>query len=145
MHHSKWKIICYLNIFAPLCIGCLIYLSIRHDHYIYLSIEKYPVIQFLRNLIYIEYTPNNILGQFVTYHFTDFLWAYSLEWSVLNSQKQKTLATLLCAVYCSFMEVMQIWSTLGSTFDYWDIASQLFGVLCGYCAYKAIRAGLFQR
>lgn len=121
--------------FLPLLFGCIIYLVFRQDVYVQNTADAIPPIGFLRQWLFIEYYPKSILGSFFFYNFTDFLWAYSLEWSVLLATKKKIRNTIICAIYCSIMETVQLWMPSISTFDIWDIVSQLLGVLCAAAAY----------
>lgn len=127
-----------LNMFFPLLLGCLIYLVFRQDAYIQNATDLIPPIRFLREWLLVEYYPKSVLGKFFFYNFTDFLWAYSLEWSVLLATKKKSCNTIICAIYCSLTETVQLWMPDISTFDVWDIVSQLLGVFCASAVYYCI-------
>lgn len=135
---TKRRIFAYTNMFLPLALGCYIYLMFRDDYFIAFYTERIPILKLLRSYLYVAYIPQGIIDSIFMFHFTDFLWAYSLEWSVLLSYKNKIKSTFYCLIFCTIMEILQIWPRLRATFDFWDIISQVIGVIFGFIMYTKV-------
>lgn len=134
LNNKRWII--NINRWIPLILGSLVYLFFRKDEYLFIVEQRVPVFGMIRRTLFVDYFPSSIMGVFFLYHLTDLLWAYAFTWAVLAAARNKKYAVLLCCVYCTFAEFLQLWPFLRATFDWWDIVCQLIGVFLantGYC------------
>jgi len=97
--------------------------------------SKIPFMTELRSWIYVGFQPASLWGIFFKYHLTDFLWAYSLCWTTVYGGKRLAPRILFAVAFCTFMEVIQIFPFMHATFDWWDILTQLIGVLLASLIY----------
>ena len=129
---KRWLLI--LNICIPLLIGLTFYYCFRPDTL------------FCRIIYYLfgheaHYMPdtNNIVLLFIRNYLCDLLWGYSLAMSlmVLHSIYNTNLLYLcsMCALADIAMESLQLITSVGGTFDYFDILMQLLGSLLAVIIY----------
>ena len=109
------------NAILPLIFGLGIYVFMKSGTYInsFLNLD-------------FSYVPKTILGFFVVNWFCDFLWSYSLVFTlylVLYPFKNRLVFSCLISAFSGFiLEILQGISILSGTFDWWDIVIELVAV-----------------
>lgn len=129
---TKTTNILYLvNAMIGLTLGLFIYIVFRPDTYL----SKYLLdITHLRMLSNYMSERDNILISFARYYLCDFLWAYSMTFSVqifLKANCNKRYIELI--IYCLFFEFliegMQKFNIISGTFDIYDIVLEAAATL----------------
>lgn len=123
------KIISRINIFAPLCIGCLIYFFFKQDPVLRKLENTVPLFGLLRNMFFIEFHSQSKLGSFLMNHLCDFLWAYSLSWSAILSQRSICKGCVIALVACALNEFIQLTPYVCATFDWLDLLYEFLAII----------------
>ena len=128
MLHRKYYVI---NMCLPLIIGAFFYLLFRPD--ILLSRTIYAIFNIRPFYLLYDRIIENAIGRLLVNYLCDFLWAYSLAWSLLYLKSifgysmRKTIC--YCIVTDCIMELLQLIDYMGGTFDYYDIVIQILATL----------------
>lgn len=120
---------CVINILLPLILGAIIYILLRPktiiSHMFYSAFSVTP-----------KYFGTNALSLFFKNYFCDFLWSYSLTFSLLEITKY-TLASMLTAfaLGCAF-EIAQCFSVISGTADILDVFIECAGTIIAFIIFK---------
>ena len=119
--HLK-KLFWSLNIFVPLIIGLAVYIFFKRGTYINSLIS-----------LNMGEVPSCFVIQIIIYWGCDFLWAYSLVFTLyrgLYSLKNGLIYSALSAVLCGiFFELFQYAGYINGTFDFFDIFAEITAVI----------------
>lgn len=125
----KRKVFALINIIVSLVIGCIIYLTVR-DSLILLKLElTVPCFRAFRKLVRICYIPKSILGKFLVYNLTDFLWAYAIGWTISHSHRKPQI--IIASISILALEFAQKFCFVTGTFDVLDIIVEFGGMFLG--------------
>lgn len=102
---------------APLIIGCLIYILYRTDTLLYNKL--------LGNLFTPIASPNTFLQRILVFSLPDGLWAMSYTMLIFHLRNDKTLKTLIWSIIIPIIgilsEISQYYSLIPGTFDIIDL------------------------
>ena len=134
---------CYFmaNIVIPIIGGTIIYLLARPDTYIsqlaYGLLGVSPQSENLRVNMPVSF------WRFICNFAADILWAYSLTFAVYNvlydSFKNTLPSIIICFVFETTIELLQLFNGLPGTFDLWDIALEICATAIASLNIKHIR------
>ena len=113
---TKKSLIFYLiNIIIPLCLGCAIYICTREQTYIN---------QFFHLSLHIR---KNIFTYILSFYIADFMWAYSLFFTLKTLWSTSTSA-ILAIGFGTIWEILQL-SLIKGTFDFLDILTYIIAII----------------
>lgn len=118
-------IIIILNILVPMLFGGMAYIFFRPDAYI--SQWVYSVFVDVKyNADYINMMRKSMLGNMFINYFSDICWAYALSFAIYHSLRAKSVipSCLICILFCSTIELLQINGIVSGTFDIMDIIAE---------------------
>lgn len=132
---NKKKILFILNIIIPLFVGLLIYVFLKQGTYINVFLKKYGISPYIA-------VSDNLLFSIVKNWLCDFLWAYSLLFSINFALKKVKNSILLSAAITLFLgialELLQKIGLMGGIFDFLDIAAESCAVLLAIIIIKGV-------
>lgn len=129
MKIDKRKCFLLLNIIIPLGIGSMIYYVASPGITAIKLIDAFIDLEFYRDNTYAEWFTDGIFRNY----FPDFLWAYSLVFSlfllVVNNTAGLLQSFIIAFTFAVTMEGLQLTAYVKGTFDLWDILVELFAQL----------------
>lgn len=133
----QWRVAFALNVFVPLLIGCIIYLTIYAGPVIERAESGIWLFGYLRRICYVEFVPKTMVGIFVRNHMCDCLWAYSLGWCNFAAYNLKRDALLVTIGFVLLNEFIQLTDLVVATFDWWDLFFEFIAVAVSFWAHSA--------
>ena len=116
-----------LNIILPLFLGLYIYVLFRKETYIAVLIQELTGITF-----HPWFDLPSWIEAFLRNYLSDFLWAYSLTFSVsfvLGHTANKAICFAICACTAVLFELFQKLNVVQGTFDIMDIIVELIAIV----------------
>lgn len=125
---TKKKVV-WLNIILPLFAGCLVYFFFKQDVVLRKFENNVLLFGLLRDVFFVEFYPTTGLGIFFMNHLCDFLWAYSLSWACILSQRSIIKGILMALLFCVINEFIQLTPYICATFDWLDLLYYIIAII----------------
>ena len=115
---SRVSVRLFINMLIPLMLGLFIYLTSGNNTYLSDFASSSGI-----QLIKIQYPG------IVRFYLCDLLWGYSLYSGLRIFNDNAGVALLTAVITASVMEALQMTAVIPGTFDVWDIAVEIIGII----------------